>query len=102
VTLVRLDSPCEIQELLAQIWASRRPEQSVLAGNIGYLPGRVAFTSLAPAASDWPARLAAVLPPSSMLEETGDSQVGAVNGHVAVADWAALLGRLGLEDVWRQ
>ncbi len=45
VALVRVDSPCQIHPLVAQIWRTRLPKYIVLVANEGYLPGMVAFTA---------------------------------------------------------
>jgi hypothetical protein len=44
VALVRVNSPCQIHPLIAQIWRTRLPKYIVLVGNEGYLPGYVAFS----------------------------------------------------------
>ncbi|MCW3061948.1 MAG: hypothetical protein JWQ02_3769 [Capsulimonas sp.] len=42
--LIRINSPCQIHPLMAQIWRSRLPKYIVIAANEGYLPGRVNFS----------------------------------------------------------
>lgn len=44
VALIRLNSPCQIHPLIAQIWRTRLPQYIVMAANEGYLPGRVNFS----------------------------------------------------------
>ncbi|BDI28714.1 hypothetical protein CCAX7_007650 [Capsulimonas corticalis] len=44
VAWLRLNSPCQIHPLIAQIWRTRLPKYIVLAANEGYLPGRVNFS----------------------------------------------------------
>lgn len=45
VALVRMNSPCQIHPLIAQIWRSRLPRYIVIAANEGYLPNRVNFSA---------------------------------------------------------
>ena len=46
VALLRLNSPCQIHPLIAQIWRSRLPPKFiVIAANEGYLPGKVNFSA---------------------------------------------------------
>jgi hypothetical protein len=44
VALVRVNSPCQVHPLIAQIWRTRLPKYMVLIGNEGYIPGYVAFS----------------------------------------------------------
>jgi single-stranded-DNA-specific exonuclease len=43
VALIRVNSPCQIHPLIAQIWRSRLPKFIVICANEGYLAGRVNF-----------------------------------------------------------
>ena len=45
VALVRMNSPCQVHPLMAQIWRSRLPRYIVIAANEGYLPNRVNFSA---------------------------------------------------------
>ncbi len=45
VALVRVNSPCLIHPLVAQVWRTRLPRYIVLVANEGYLPGRVTFSA---------------------------------------------------------
>lgn len=45
VALVRVNSPCLIHPLVAQIWRTRLPRYIVIVANEGYLPGRVTFSA---------------------------------------------------------
>lgn len=47
VALIRINTPCQIHPLIAQIWRSRLPKYIVFAANTGYLPGRVNFSTRA-------------------------------------------------------
>jgi single-stranded-DNA-specific exonuclease len=93
MTLLRVASPCHVQAVLARIWANRRPEAPALVGNDGYLPGRVAFAAEG-ADAGWQERFRSAMPGSAVLESDG-GDADALGGHVAAADWRALLARLG-------
>jgi single-stranded-DNA-specific exonuclease len=45
VALVRVNSPCQIHPLVAQIWRTRLPKYIVIVANEGYLPNRVTFSA---------------------------------------------------------
>ena len=45
VALIRINTPCQIHPLIAQIWRTRLPKYIVIAANEGYLPGRVNFSA---------------------------------------------------------
>jgi single-stranded-DNA-specific exonuclease len=45
VALVRVNSPCQIHPLVAQVWRTRLPKFVVIVANEGYLPGRVTFSA---------------------------------------------------------
>ncbi|MEJ7617836.1 MAG: DHH family phosphoesterase [Pyrinomonadaceae bacterium] len=45
VALIRINTPCQIHPLIAQIWRTRLPKFIVIAANEGYLPGRVNFSA---------------------------------------------------------
>ena len=44
VALVRINSPCQIHPLIAQIWRTRLPKYIVIAANEGYIPDKVNFS----------------------------------------------------------
>jgi len=44
VALVRVNSPCQVHPLIAQIWRTRLPKYMALVSNEGYMPGYVAFS----------------------------------------------------------
>ncbi len=45
VALVRINTPCQIHPLIAQIWRTRLPKYIVICANEGYLPGRINFSA---------------------------------------------------------
>ncbi len=45
IALVRVNSPCQIHPLVAQVWRTRLPRYIVIVANEGYLPGRVVFSA---------------------------------------------------------
>lgn len=45
VAMVRIDTPCQIHPLIAQIWRTRLPNYIVFGVNTGYLPGYVNFSA---------------------------------------------------------
>jgi hypothetical protein len=83
VLVVEYDSPCRIEDLVAQRWRGLRPGTAVLVANHGGVAGRVAITARA-ALPEALERLHSVV---------GDE------GHalLAPADWSQLLSRLGVE-----
>jgi len=44
IALIRVNSPCQVHPLVAQVWRTRLPKYTVLVGNEGYIPGYVAFS----------------------------------------------------------
>lgn len=96
LTLVRLDSPCQIETVLARIWAARRPAAPVLVGNAGDFSGRVGFATLAAGDPAWRGQFLAALPAGALLEPAAGDAPEMVSGAVAAGEWPALLARLGL------
>ena len=45
VALIRMDTPCQVHPLIAQIWRTRLPRYIVLSANTGYMPGYVHFSA---------------------------------------------------------
>ena len=43
--LVTIDSPLQIHPLIAQQWRGRLPKHAVIAANVGFMPGVVAFSA---------------------------------------------------------
>ena len=92
--LVRVNSPCQVHPLVAQIWRTRLPGYFVLAANEGYLPGRVNFS----ARSAEGASVLEFLRSQQLSEGEGSYGMGhdqASGGSLPVARWNELLGRLG-------
>lgn len=101
LTLVRLNSPCQIEAVLARIWAARQPAAPVLVGNLGDFPERVGFAALAADAPAWRAAFLAALPAGALLEPATGDAAETVSGAVAAGEWPGLLARLGLPaGVW--
>jgi single-stranded-DNA-specific exonuclease len=42
---VTIDSPVQIHPLIAQQWRGRLPKHAVIAANVGFMPGVVAFSA---------------------------------------------------------
>jgi single-stranded-DNA-specific exonuclease len=94
VALVRMNSPCQIHPLIAQIWRSRLPRYIVIAANEGYLPNRVNFS----------ARSAANVSVLDFLRDIELSEGEGYHGHghdqasggsLPVERWNELLEKLG-------
>ena len=94
VALVRMNSPCQIHPLMAQIWRSRLPKYIVIAANEGYLPNRVNFS----------ARSNAGVSVLDFLREIELSDGEGYHGHghdqasggsLPFERWNELLGKLG-------
>lgn len=45
VAMIRIDTPCQIHPLIAQIWRTRLPGYLVMGVNTGYMPGYVHFSA---------------------------------------------------------
>ncbi len=45
VAMIRIDTPCQIHPLIAQIWRTRLPKYIVMGVNTGYLPELVNFSA---------------------------------------------------------
>jgi single-stranded-DNA-specific exonuclease len=45
VAMIRIDTPCQIHPLIAQIWRTRLPAYIVMGVNTGYMPGYVHFSA---------------------------------------------------------
>jgi len=100
VALVRVNSPCQVHPLVAQIWRTRLQKYVVLVGNEGYVPGYVAFS--ARTASD-----------VNLLDFLAGVKVDVAGGHfgyghdqatgglLPTASWNELLQQLGFSrEVW--
>nr|MBC7244220.1 phosphoesterase [Chloroflexota bacterium] len=100
VALVRVNSPCQIHPLIAQIWRTRLPKYIVLVGNEGYQPGYVAFSMRT--ATD--VNLLDLL--SGVEVDVAEGYFGyghdqATGGVLPIASWNQLLHHLGFsQEVW--
>lgn len=97
VALVRVNSPCQVHPLVAQVWRTRLPGYVVIAANEGYLPGRVNFS----ARSGGDLSALDLLRSVELEGEGGSYGHGhdhASGGSLPFARWNQLLGRLGFAD----
>ena len=94
VALLRMNSPCQVHPLIAQIWRSRLPRYIVIAANEGYLPNRVNFS----------ARSAANISVLDFLREIELSEGEGYHGHghdqasggsLPFERWNELLAKIG-------
>lgn len=94
VALVRVNSPCQIHPLIAQIWRSRLPRYIVIAANEGYFPNRINFS----------ARSAANVSVLDFLRNIelsegegyhGHGHAQASGGSLPIERWNELLAKLG-------
>jgi len=102
VALVRVNSPCQIHPLVAQIWRTRLPKYIVLVANEGYMPGYVAFSMRSSGDVN-------VLDFLGGIEvDVAEGYMGyghdqATGGIIPVASWNELLRRLGFgEEVLKE
>lgn len=94
--LVTMDSRCQIHPLLAQQWRGRLPRHAVLAANVGYMPGVVAFSARAARPElTLPTLLRAAAPPGDWGGRFGGGHDQASGGHLPPDAFAALLAGLG-------
>jgi single-stranded DNA-specific DHH superfamily exonuclease len=97
VALVRVDSPCQIHPLVAQIWRTRLPKYIVLVANEGYMPGYVAFSMR----SSGDVNVLDFL--GSIEVDVAEGYMGyghdqATGGIIPLASWNELLRRLGFGE----
>lgn len=93
VALVRVNSPCQIHPVIAQIWRGRLPKYYVLVANEGYVPGRVHFSARSSGDMN-------VLEFLRSLKQDADGRYGeghdhASGGSLATDEWEDLLRRMG-------
>jgi len=100
VALIRINTPCQIHPLIAQIWRTRLPKYIVIAANEGYLPGRVNFSARS-------GEEISVLDFLRSIElDAGEGSYGhghdqASGGSLPVGSWNELLAKLEFpESVW--
>lgn len=97
VALVRVNTPCQIHPLIAQIWRTRLPAYVVIAANEGYLPGRVNFS----ARSSGDTNVLELLRSIELAGEGGSYGHGhdqASGGSLPVARWNELLTKMGFPE----
>ena len=97
VALVRVNTPCQIHPLIAQIWRTRLPDYVVIAANEGYLPGRVNFS----ARSSKDTNVLEFLRSIEVGGEGGSYGHGhdqASGGSLPVARWNELLTKMGFPE----
>jgi single-stranded-DNA-specific exonuclease len=94
VALIRVNSPCQVHPLIAQIWRSRLPKYIVIAANYGYLPGRINFSTRAASGTSVLEFLRAIEIPEGE-GNFGHGHDQASGGSLPVERWNALLGQLG-------
>ena len=92
--LIRMDSPCQIHPLIAQIWRSRLPKYFVIAANTGYLPGRVNFSCRGEGVLQWLRSFDLGIAPD---EESGygHGHDAASGGSLPIEKWNLLLEQIG-------
>lgn len=96
VALLRLDSPCQVHPLIAQIWRTRLPRFIVIAANEGYVAGRVNFS----ARSGSGVNVLQFLRDIELSEGEGSyghGHDGASGGSLPAARWNELLDKLGFD-----
>lgn len=97
VALIRVDSPCQIHPLIAQVWRSRLPKYHVICANLGYVEGRVNFSARSQGEKNVLQRLKSV-------ELDGDEGYfghghdHASGGSLPVERWNQLLEKLGFNS----
>ena len=93
--LVMVDSPCQVHPLIAQQWRGRLPRHAVIAANVGFMPGIVAFSARTSRADlSLPTLLRAV----DLGADNGRFGLGhdqASGGQLPAASFARLLEGLG-------
>lgn len=97
LALVSLDSACQVHPLVAQQWRGRLPGHAVIAANVGYLPGVVAFSArTARPDLSLPALFRSVdLGAANASFGNGHDQ--ASGGHLAPADFNRVVAALGFD-----
>jgi single-stranded-DNA-specific exonuclease len=103
VALIRINSPCQIHPLIAQIWRSRLPAKFIaICANSGFIPGRINF-----AARSHDSVSALDFLRSIDLEVTEGSYAQghdqATGGSLPIEKWNELLTKFGFsEDVFAE
>jgi single-stranded-DNA-specific exonuclease len=101
VALLRINSPCQIHPLIAQIWRSRLPEKFiVICANSGFIPNRINFAARSHNsinALDFLRSIDLKVTEGSYAQ--GHDQ--ATGGSLPIKTWNELLAKLGFsEDVF--
>lgn len=97
VALIRMNTPCQVHPLMAQIWRGRLPKYIVFAANEGYMPGRVNFSARAGSQYNIIDFLRQIkLSPGEGNFGYGHDQ--ASGGSLPVLRWNELLEKLGFES----
>lgn len=96
VALVRVNSPCQIHPLIAQIWRSRLPKYIVICANEGYIPNRINFSARSGAGINALEYL------RSLQIAEGDGNFGhghdqATGGSLPPERWSELLEKMGFK-----
>jgi single-stranded DNA-specific DHH superfamily exonuclease len=97
VALIRINTPCQIHPLIAQIWRTRLPKYIVIAANEGYMPGRVNFSARSAADTN----LLDFFRSIELSDGAGTFGHGhdqASGGSLEIARWNELLEKLGFAD----
>lgn len=97
VALLEFSSPSRIHPLLAQSWHGRLKGYIVIAANLGFLPGKVAFsarTSTGDNLLEFLARFRSALPAEEAEYGHGHNQ--AAGGVVSLEAWEKLKAAMGL------
>jgi single-stranded-DNA-specific exonuclease len=97
VALVRIDTPCQVHPVIAQIWKTRLPKYIVICANTGYRPGYVHFSvrsatevNLLDFLRDWA--------PPDAEENYGGGHDQATGGALRVPVWNQFLRQLGFGE----
>ena len=100
VALIRVNSPCQIHPLIAQIWRGRLPKYHVICANEGYIPGRINFSGRSAKGQSILDKLKSIeLTPGEGYFGHGHDQ--ASGGSLPVERWNELLEKLGFADTAR-
>jgi single-stranded-DNA-specific exonuclease len=96
--LLPVASRCQIHPLIAQQWRGRLPEHAVMAANVAYLPGVVAFSCRAARATlHLPSLLRAVSLGPAWDGRFGNGHDQASGGHLPPEPFDRLLAGLGFD-----
>jgi single-stranded-DNA-specific exonuclease len=94
LALVRVQSPCQVHPMVAQIWRTRLAKSIVMVANSGYLPGRVNFSMRTASGAnilDFLRRHA----PADAGPDYGNGHDQAAGGSLPVPVWNTFIRSLG-------